>query len=35
MTEIATEDSSDKDDPQHMGDNAGSMSVTTDEGACG
>ena len=33
MTEIATEDSSDKDDPQHMGDNAGSMSVTSDDGA--
>ena len=25
MTETATEDSSDKDDPQHTGDNAGSM----------
>ena len=24
---------SDKEDPQHTGDNAGSMSVTTDEGA--
>lgn len=33
MTETATEDSSDKEDPQHTGDNAGSMSVTTDEGA--
>ena len=28
MTETATEDSSDKEDPQHTGDNAGSMSVT-------
>ena len=33
MTETATEDSSDKDDPQHTGDNAGSMSVTSDDGA--
>lgn len=32
MTETATEDSSDKDDPQHTGDNAGSMSVTSDDG---
>lgn len=33
MTETATEDSSDKEDPQHTGDNAGSMSVTSDDGA--
>ena len=33
MTETATEDSSDKEDPQHTGDNAGSMSVTADDGA--
>ena len=33
MTETATEDSSDKEDPQHTGGNAGSMSATSDDGA--
>ena len=33
MTETATEVSSDKEGPRHTGDNAGSMSVTSDDGA--